>query len=499
MPANDLRRVPDALRVRAQNHPDRIAHDDTRRALSFAEWHTESNAVGGGLAAASVQPGDRVLLPISNQNAVEFAIAFMAVMRAGGIAVPLNTRLLDDEISYFAELTGSRYAITNAPEKIAHLDLEASWTVDAMPRDKNALPDQDSLDAEADADIISTSGTTGRPKGVVFSHQELMQGIGDATATNPSKAIAHALPFSGFGGCHGVMQVTLRTGSSVYTQPQFDAEGFLKIIQEKQPDSIQIVPSMLRLIVDLPNADQYDATNLKWVITGTSPLPIDTVERAMKLWPKASIRNVYGMTEGGAGGSTRTRESVLKPGSVGPALPTIEIRDDEGKPLPHGQVGEIWGKVDKPRRYWNDPDASAATWLGQWVKTGDLGFVDGDGDLILTGRSKDLIIRGGYNIAPAEIEDVLHAHVAVQEAAVTGIHHDVLGEDVAAAVVLRRGAKASAEELQDWCKTRLADNKVPRDIVFLDALPYNQNAKVMKRELVPTLEEAAKARRAASP
>jgi len=488
-----IRRVPDALEVRAAHAPDTVAHDDTRRAITFSEWNAHATEIGGGLVGAGVREGQRVLLPITNRHATEFAIAYMAVLRAGGICVPLNTRLSPDEISQYAELVGARWAISDVPERVAHLDLGGSWTVDAMPRDASALPDPESLDPEAPADIIGTSGTTGRTKGVVNTHADLVPGFGDATATNPSRSLLHALPFTGFGGCHAVMLLPLRTGSTVFTAPSFDTGGFLALIQERRPDSLQVVPAMLRLLVDHSRVREYDVSSVKWIFTGTAPLPHDTVDRMTALWPRPRLINVYGMSEGGGGTQTRSRDSVQKPGSVGKsaAPDTLQIRDAAGRPLPAGKVGEIWSRAPRPRRYWNDPEATAATWQDGWLKTGDLGFFDEEGDLILSGRSKELIIRGGYNIAPIEVEDVLHAHPAVAEAAVVGVPHPVLGEDVAAAVALKPAASATVDDLRAWCAERIADNKVPRVIVLMDALPRNQNAKILKRELRPVLEGAA--------
>jgi long-chain acyl-CoA synthetase len=209
------------------------------------------------------------------------------------------------------------------------------------------------------------------------------------------------------------------------------------------------------------------------------------------------MRNSYGMSEGGIGISTRADE-VKKPGCVGQMPAHMELRDENGGPTPRGEVGEIYGRQPNPRRYWNDPDATSASWVDGWTKTGDLGYVDQDGDLIICGRSKELIIRGGYNITPLEIETVLFDHPAVKDAAVVGITHDVLGEDIAAAVVLRPNATATVEDLTAWCRVKLADNKIPRTIMFFDALPYNQNAKVLKRELQPILEEAAAKRKKAA-
>jgi long-chain acyl-CoA synthetase len=484
------------LKVRAQHQGDQIAHDDMRRTLTFAQWDEEADEIGGGLAAAGLKPGDRVFLPISNANAVEMAIAVLAVLRAGGIAVPVNTRLSETEMKEYAALTEPRFAITNAPDKLAGLPLVKVWTTDAMPRNKAALPDQESLDPLADAEILGTSGTTGKIKGVVVSHPDLLGNI-DGISLDKSRSTMHALPFTGSGGNLGVLTLPIRGGATTYTQPSFDPRGFMEFVASRGPDTVYLVPSMLRLILDLPNVADYDFSKVKWLMTGTAPLPHDSVVRALSLWPHIKMRNSYGMSEGGVGASTRTREAVLKPGCVGKLPPNMQLRDDEGNVVTKtGQVAEIWGRQAAPRRYWNDPEATAASWQDGWTKAGDLGYLDEDGDLIICGRSKELIIRGGYNITPLEIENVLHLHPAVKDAAVVGIAHEVLGEDVAAAIALRPGASATVEELQAWCRERLADNKVPRTIVIMDALPHNQNAKVLKRELQPILQQAAAARKA---
>jgi acyl-CoA synthetase (AMP-forming)/AMP-acid ligase II len=488
-----IRRFPDALRVRAQHQGDAIAHDDTRRTLTFAQWDREADEIGGGLAAAGLAPGDRVFLPISNQNAVEMAVAAMAVLRAGGIVVPVNTRLSQTEINDYARLIEPRFCITNAPEKVAGLSFDGCWSVGEMPRNLAALPDQASLDANADAEILGTSGTTGKIKGVVVSHPDLL-GRTDGMARDRNNATLHALPFTGSGGNLGTMTAPIRGGATTITQPQFDPRGFAELVQARKPETLYLVPSMLRLILDLPNVADYDFSSVRHLLTGTAPLPHDSVMRALELWPHIRMRNSYGMSEGGIGASTRADE-IKKPGCVGKMPAHMQIRDDAGQPVPVGTVGEIYGRQPNPRRYWRDPEATASTFGDGWTKAGDLGYVDADGDLILVGRSKELIIRGGYNITPLEIETVLHDHPAVQDAAVVGIPHEVLGEDVAAAVSLREGASADVAELQAWCRARLADNKVPRTLLILEALPYNQNAKVLKRELVPVLAAAAEARR----
>jgi acyl-CoA synthetase (AMP-forming)/AMP-acid ligase II len=490
-----VRRLPDALKVRADHQGDDVAHDDVRRVLTFAAWDREADEVGGGLAAAGLQPGDRVFLPISNLNAVEMAVAVMGVLRAGGIVCPVNTRLSPTEVREYAHLVEPRFAITNAAELLEGLPLQRVWTVDAMPRDAAALPDQGSMDPLADAEILATSGTTGKAKGVVVSHPDLL-GKADGLARDRNTGTLHALPFTGSGGNLGTMISPIRGGATTFTQPKFDPRGFCELVQAKRPQTLYLAPSMLRLVLDLPGVEGFDFGSVRHLLTGTAPLPHDSVLRAEALWPHIRLRNSYGMSEGGIGVHTKADE-VKKPGCVGKLPEHMQVRDEEGRPAKPGEVGEIFGRQAHPRRYWRDPDASARGWVDGWTRTGDLGFVDADGDLIICGRSKELIIRGGYNITPLEIETVLFEHPQVRDAAVVGVPHEVLGEDVAAAVVLSEGASADAGELRAWCRGRLAENKVPRTIVLMDALPYNANAKVLKRELQPVLEAAAQARRKA--
>jgi len=494
----DVRRISDALKVRASHQADQIAHDDTRRAITFAEWDREADEVGGGLAAAGLIPGDRVFLPISNAHAVEMAIAVFAVFRAGGIACPINTRLNPREIADYAALCEPRFCLTDAPDLVADLDLAGCWHVDAMPRDIRALPDQTSLDPAADAEILGTSGTTGKIKGVVVSHPDLMTGV-TGHNMDRSRSTLHALPLTGSGGNLGIVMLPARGGATAITQPKFDPKDFLELAKEKRPNLVYLVPSMLRLVLDHPEAANYDLAGVKYLMTGTAPLPHDSVKRAAALWPHLRIRNSYGMSEGGVGVGTSSQDQVMKPGCVGKLPKHMQIRDEAGEVVTTpGIVGEIYGWQKHSRRYWNDDEATRASFAGGWTKTGDLGYIDADGDLILAGRSKELIIRGGYNITPLEIETALHLHPAVQQAAVVGVPHEVLGEDIAAAVTLRPDASATPDDILIFCREHLADNKVPRTLVILDTMPLNPNGKILKKELAEPLAKAAEARRRAA-
>jgi acyl-CoA synthetase (AMP-forming)/AMP-acid ligase II len=494
----EVRRISDALKVRATRQAGDVAHDDTRRQMTFAQWDRAADEVGGGLAAAGLQLGDRVFLPISNNHAIEMAVAVFAVFRAGGIACPINTRLSPREIADFAALTSPRFCITDVPEVMRALSFDGCWTVDTMPRNLAALPDQASLDPRADAEILGTSGTTGKIKGVVVSHPDLMNGV-TGTNMDRSRSTLNALPLTGSGGNLGIVMLPAKGGATAITQPKFEPKGFLELVREKRPNLVYLVPSMLRLVLDHPDVANYDFAGVRYLMTGTAPLPHDSVLRALALWPHVRMRNSYGMSEGGIGLGTTSQEQVLKPGCVGKLPPHMQVRDEGGGVITApGVVGEIFGFQKHPRRYWNDPEATAESFKGGWTRTGDLGFVDADGDLIMAGRSKELIIRGGYNITPLEIETVLHLHPAVQQAAVVGVPHEVLGEDVAAAVTLRPGVAASADDVIAFCREHLADNKVPRTLLVLATMPLNPNGKIVKKDLVEPLTKAAEMRRRAA-
>ncbi|MEY4502144.1 MAG: hypothetical protein RIS52_2034, partial [Pseudomonadota bacterium] len=271
-----LRRISDALKLRATHQANEIAHDDTRRSITFAQFDAEVDEIGGGLAAAGLKPGDRVFLAISNARAVEHAIAVFAVFRAGGIACPINTRLSPREITDYAALIGPRFAITDSPEVLAGLSFAQKWYTDDMPRDISALPDQTTFDPNADAEILGTSGTTGKIKGVVVSHPDLMIGV-TGLNMDKSRSTLHALPLSGSGGNLGIVMLPAKGGATAYTQPKFDPKGFLDLVREKRPNLVYLVPSMLRLILDHPQVADYDFDGVKYLMTGTAPLPHDSV------------------------------------------------------------------------------------------------------------------------------------------------------------------------------------------------------------------------------
>jgi acyl-CoA synthetase (AMP-forming)/AMP-acid ligase II len=304
----------------------------------------------------------------------------------------------------------------------------------------------------------------------------------------------HASPlftFAGIGFVYNPMQI----GLWGYFQPRFDAGRWIEAVEEVQPQMVFLVPSMAQLICAHPRFADADLSSIEICAVGSAPLMPATLRALQDRMPEASVSNSYGMTEAGSAYCSMPKGEALKRiGSVGQPQPPLEARivDDDGDDVPGGEIGEVLMRIEgRQREYFRNPEATAEMWRGGWLHTGDLGRLDADGYLYIVGRKKDVIIRGGNNIHASDVEAVLHDHPAVVEAAVVGIPHHVLGEDVAAVVVLAPDATVGTEILEAHCRDRLADYKVPRRIVFTDVLPRNATGKVLKAQLRDTLVDAS--------
>jgi acyl-CoA synthetase (AMP-forming)/AMP-acid ligase II len=296
----------------------------------------------------------------------------------------------------------------------------------------------------------------------------------------------HGSPLFTFAGISFVYN-PMKMGMTALYMPKFDAGAWLAAVERERPGAAFIVPAMAQLLIAHPRFDSADLSSLWMCSLGSAPLAPNTLRRLQEKLPDATVSNGYGMTEAGPAYCSMPKEETSRRiGSVGQPMPPMEVRSvaSDGSVLAPGEVGEIHIRMPgREREYYNDPEATAATWEDGWLHTGDLGYLDDDGYLYIVGRQKEVIIRGGNNIYATDIEGVLLEHPLVQEAAVVGVAHDVLGEDLAAFAVVRPGATLSADELQGFCAERLADYKVPRRITFLDELPRNATGKVLKHEL----------------
>jgi acyl-CoA synthetase (AMP-forming)/AMP-acid ligase II len=330
-----------------------------------------------------------------------------------------------------------------------------------------------------------TSGTTGRPKGVAVRHRNAAM-IPNSVPQWSGSWWLHSSPLFTFAGI-GFIYNPMKMGMRCLYQPRFDAGRWLETVESARPLAVFIVPAMAQLLIAHPLFDGADLSSIAMCSLGSAPLAPTTLRRLQEKMPNATVSNAYGMTEAGPAYCAMPKEeSVKRMGSVGKPMAPMEARavDDQGHAVPAGEVGEILIRLPgRQREYYKDDEATARTWAGGWLHSGDLGYLDEDGYLYIVGRQKEVIIRGGNNVYATDVEAVLHAHPDVREAAVIGVPHDVLGEDVAAFVSMRDGAAQNEDALRRFCAERLADYKVPRRITFLAELPRNATGKVLKQQL----------------
>lgn len=492
--------VPDLLREQASRDPKRTAVlVDGVGAMTYAEWEASSNRLARSLANAGLRPGERAALLLSNQNALTYLIAYFAIHKAGGVAVPVNTRLSLPEMQRLvrhcepsALLFGDSFVQTADALREDLTGARIAWPseeIQLRSRSGDASAFQVARNDDDLADILYTSGTTGVPKGVACSHSNVTY-QGNATMHNVFRGAVflHAVPLFTFAGTHAMTLIPLRGGMTNVIQPVFDPARFLDLIREHQVNVAYAVPSMVLLLLANPNLSKGSYPSLRLFMYGAAPMPPKAIRELSEAFPETLLLNLYGLTEGGGAVCVLPPgEAQMRPASIGKPVPPAEVRvvDDQGRDLPARSEGEIMLRAPvKPRMYYKDAEATAQTWLpGGWLRTGDIGYLDEDGYVYLVDRKKDLIIRGGFNISAPEVEGVILEHPEVAEVAVIGVPHPVLGEDLMAFVVRKPNSQIAGSQIEGFCRKRLADYKVPRTYSFLDALPRNALGKVLKREL----------------
>ena len=479
-------------------------------ALTFAEWDAAASRVARGLVQQGVAPGDRVAIHLEPPNFLRWIASYAGVHRAGAAAVPLNPQLTRPEVARMLTHCGAAAAIAEHTLLSRYEDSPPPLVVavpagdepdDASPADPRCTPwsaiagesaeyFQVARDGADLADVLYTSGTTGNPKAVAVRHDNLsLVPFGEPAYSGGGWL--HASPPYTFAGLSFVY-TPMKLGMKGLYQPRFDAGRWLETVAAERPIAVFLVPAMALLLLDHPDFGTADLSSVQMCSVGSAPLAPFVLERLQERMPTATVSNNYGMTEAGSVYCVMPPgEAVKRPGSVGKLVPPAEVRlvDPDGHDVATGEVGSVLLSVPgRPREYYGDPEATANTWVDGWLVSGDLGRVDEDGYLYIVGRSKDVIIRGGNNIFPNDVEHAIETHPAVREAAVIGVPHPVLGEDLVAFVALSSGQSTTDEELRAYTLEHLAQYKVPRRWQFVDGLPRNATGKVVKdrlRDLLP--------------
>ncbi len=496
--------------------PDRVAMIFEDKRITYELLQDWINRLANALADMGVGEGDRVAMLQVNCN--EHIEAYFAAAKLDAVFVPLNFRARADEITHMlndsgpkALLVGERYIdmireCTDQLESVEHfIALEGAsvgWpSYDALIESASAEERYPAGDEDDLTILMFTAGTTGFPKGVMLTHDSFSSYIlSNVTPADPDIEDRNILtvPLYHIAGIQAVM-AAIYGGRTLIIQRQFEAKQWMTLVERERANRAMMVPTMLKMLMDHPEFHQHDLSSLEVVTYGAAPMPVEVIKRAIKELPGTYFINAFGQTETAATitmlppedhileGTEEEIEIKLKRlSSIGKPLDDIEVKiiDEDGSFVTDGEVGEIAARGSRLMKgYWHQEGATAETIRGGWLFTGDLGYMDEDGYIFLAGRAKDFIKRGGEMISPEEVEQVLHSHPAIDEAAIIGVPDDDWGERVRAIVVLKNGESAVEAEIMEFCRQRLSSFKKPESVVFCEELPRNPLGKVLKRVL----------------
>jgi len=498
-----------------RKYPDKVAIefiDPPLQRLTYAGLDALINRTADYLQKLGIQSGDRVALQLS--KGIEFVLLHLATIRIGAITLPLNLAYPPDELKYFLEDSGAKlfFALVSSKDKIETIlielpDLQGCIYLDPSKPDEfeSLITNYQSsgldtslekrsglLDHQNNNDtavIIYTSGTTGRPKGAEITHGNLISNLDalhEAWGWREDDILLHVLPIFHVHGLFVALYGALHAGATTKMMREFNAQNTLELLSSGQCTIFMAVPTIHKRLLDVADASQFDLSQVRLITSGSDRLPDDLFTGFQKTFGYTLLER-YGMTETGMNCSNPLN-GERRIGSVGHPLPGVEVRivhSETGEILNDGEIGDVQLRGPNVfKGYWRQPEKTSESFTADgWFKTGDLGFREKDGYITLCGRSKDLIISGGLNIYPPEVERVLVEHSAVNACAVIGCPDAEWGEKVTAVVVLHKGETVTGEELIRFCREKLAPYKSPKAIVFRDDLPRNAMGKVQKAVL----------------
>jgi len=508
----------DFLSISSAICPDRDCVVFEGKRYTFSQVNDRSNRLANALANLGIKKGDMVAILQVNCN--QFLETYYAVAKLGAMLVPLNFRAKEDELTYMlnnsgavALFVGDRYVKMVNAMRPDLTSVKQYISIDGKEENMHFYDDllssgsPDEVVTDIDDDdmtlLMYTAGTTGRPKGVPMTHNSYgIYVLDNVDPANPDIEEKNLLtvPLYHVAGFQALL-AAVYGGRTLVMMRQFEVDDWMETVQREKANRAMLVPTMLKRVIDNPDFDKYDVSSLRVITYGAAPMPFEVIKKAIEVLPNVRFINAFGQTETSSTittlgpedhvitGTPEEKEKKLKrlESSIGRPMPDVEMKviDAEGNDLPPGEIGEFVARGPRIMSgYFKDEEKTAKAFTKDgWLRTSDTGYRDEDGYFYLAGRGDDMIIRGGENISPEEVENVLYSHPKIEEVAVIGVPDPEWGQEVKAVVVLKEGESTTADEIMEYCRQKLSSFKRPRAVVFVDELPRNPMGKVLKREL----------------
>lgn len=497
--------IAEQLAAHAQMQPDKTISIYNGRELTYSEFFQKAKNLAGYFQSKGYQTEDIIALFLKNSD--DFLISYYACQLGGFAVLPINIKLAPPEVDYIIEHSKAKDLIYDDSLERVSSNLEASLGTftDCLETGEgssfeNVVTDEDitfqkpQVKENDTAVIFYTSGTTGKPKGVMLSAgnvRAISEIWAESLETSANDRMHIVTPLFHCAASHCFTTPTILRGGTVVIEESFSPAQTLETMEREEVTIFFGVPAIFSILLNTPKLAEVKLSSLRLFTYGAAPMPYELVKKIKNLFPDVAVQNLYGQTENSPGATTLKDQYALdKIGSVGEPLPytSVKVVDEFGDELPAGQVGEIIVKGPQVMKgYLRNEEATRRTLRDGWMYSGDLGRMDEDGLLYIVDRMKDMIIRGGENVYPVEVEEVLYQMEEILEAAVVGIPHETFGEVPKAYIVLKAGKDLSGDEILAYCEQKLAKYKLPTEFEFLEELPRNASGKVLKHTLKPNV------------